>query len=155
MKIIITGALGHIGSYLLKELPKNSNFKNIVLIDSLATQRFTSLFNLPNTAKYKFLNKDILEDDISEYIEENDIVINLSAMTDAEGSFQHAELLEKNNYQCTSTLAELCFRKKAKLITLSSTSVYGDQSDLVDEDLSEELLKPQSPYAETKLKEEN
>jgi len=47
-----------------------------------------------------------------------------------------------------------CNSFNAKLISLSSTSVYGDQSELVDEDLAYSLLNPQSPYAETKLKEE-
>jgi len=36
----------------------------------------------------------------------------------------------------------------------SSTSVYGTQEEQVDENCSPEELKPQSPYAETKLKEE-
>ena len=154
MKIIITGALGHIGSYFLREIPKISNFKDITLIDSLATQRYTSLFNLPKNANYKFLNLDILDNDISKWIEAGDIVINLSAMTDAEGSFEHAEMLEENNFQCTMRLAKNCIQKKAKLISLSSTSVYGDQKELVDEDLAYSFLNPQSPYAETKLKEE-
>jgi nucleoside-diphosphate-sugar epimerase len=154
MRIIITGALGHIGSYFLREIPKSSKFKDITLIDSLVTQRYTSFFNLPKNANYKFLNKDILKDDISEWVEAGDIIINLSAMTDAEGSFEHAKLLEENNFQCTMRLAKICIKNKAKLITLSSTSVYGDQSELVDEDLAYSLLNPQSPYAETKLKEE-
>ncbi len=154
MNIIITGALGHIGSYFLREIPNSSKFKDLTLIDSLATQRYTSLFHLPKNANYKFLNLDILKHDISDWVEEGDIIINLSAMTDAEGSFEHAKLLEENNFQCTKRLAKTCIKNNAKLISLSSTSVYGDQSELVDEDLAYSLLNPQSPYAETKLKEE-
>ena len=37
---------------------------------------------------------------------------------------------------------------------LSSTSVYGKQTDLVDENCEEKYLKPQSPYADIKLIEE-
>src|SRR5262249_26310726 len=40
-------------------------------------------------------------------------------------------------------------------IHLSSTSVYGTQKTTVSEDCSAEELKPQSPYAVTKLKEED
>ena len=42
MKIIVTGALGHIGSKLIRDLP--SYFKNseIILIDNVTTQRYTS-----------------------------------------------------------------------------------------------------------------
>jgi nucleoside-diphosphate-sugar epimerase len=40
------------------------------------------------------------------------------------------------------------------LIVPSSTSVYGTQKSLVDENCAPEDLKPQSPYAETKIREE-
>ena len=39
-----------------------------------------------------------------------------------------------------------------KLVHISSTSVYGSQDLYVDENCKE--LKPQSPYAEVKIKEE-
>ena len=38
-----------------------------------------------------------------------------------------------------------CKKNKVKLIHLSSTSVYGKQSDLVDEKCEKKYLKPQSP----------
>ena len=44
---------------------------------------------------------------------------------------------------------------KKKLIFPSSTSVYGTQSKIVDEECTIDDLKPQSPYAEVKLIEEN
>ena len=46
MKIIVTGALGHIGSYVLRQLPLNFPGAEIILIDNLMTQRFISIFNL-------------------------------------------------------------------------------------------------------------
>ncbi len=41
------------------------------------------------------------------------------------------------------------------LFYVSTTSVYGTQEAEVDENCTLEELKPQSPYAETKLKEES
>ena len=38
-----------------------------------------------------------------------------------------------------------CKKNKSKLIHISSTSVYGKQADIVNED-DNHLLKPQSPY---------
>ena len=55
MKIIVTGALGHIGSKLIRDLPLYFKNSEIVMIDNFTTQRYTSLFNLPNY-KYKFFN---------------------------------------------------------------------------------------------------
>ena len=46
-----------------------------------------------------------------------------------------------------------CKINKAKLIHISSASVYGKQVKIVNED-DESLLIPQSPYAEIKLLEE-
>ena len=83
-----------------------------------------------------------------------DIVIHLAAITDAAGSFERAEELEANNYKSTLKVAEACVETGARLIALSSTSVYGTQNDIVDENCSEFELQPQSPYASTKLKEE-
>ena len=47
-----------------------------------------------------------------------------------------------------------CKANKCKLIHISSTSVYGKQSSLVDENCEKKFLKPQSPYADIKLIEE-
>lgn len=154
MKIIVTGALGHIGSYVVRYLSKKYPETEIVMIDNMMTQRFPSLFNLPEAGKFRFLECDIIKMDLKSFIEEGDIVIHLAAITDAAGSFDKAAELEANNYFATKQVAEACAEKKARLITLSSTSVYGTQNLVVSEDCSPEELKPQSPYAITKLKEE-
>ena len=60
----------------------------------------------------------------------------------------------KNNLDCLKTVIKFCKKYNAKLFHLSSTSVYGKQADLVDENCEEKYLKPQSPYADIKLIEE-
>jgi nucleoside-diphosphate-sugar epimerase len=55
------------------------------------------------------------------------------------------------NYSGTERVARACLETGSRLVFLSTTSVYGSQSELVDEDCPEEELKPQSPYAESKL----
>ena len=154
MKIIITGALGHIGSYILRDFALKYPNNEIILIDNLATQRYTSLFNLPDGIKYSFIEANIIDFDFEKVINQSDIVINLAAISDAAGSFDKEIEIENNNYGVTKKIAEACLKKGANLITMSSTSVYGTQNDLVDEDCSLDELRPQSPYAVTKLKEE-
>jgi nucleoside-diphosphate-sugar epimerase len=51
-------------------------------------------------------------------------------------------------------IINFCKKKKSKLIHISSTSVYGKQTSLVDETCEKKFLKPQSPYADIKLIEE-
>ena len=82
------------------------------------------------------------------------VVVHLAAITDAAGSFDKASQVEANNYQATLKVAEACVAMGARLIAMSSTSVYGTQNAVVSEDCSPDELKPQSPYATTKLKEE-
>jgi len=154
LKIIVTGATGHIGSYLIRELAFQFKESEIVIIDNMMTQRFPSLFNLPAEGNYHFIEGDVANMDLNRVFSKANIVIHLAAITDAAGSFDRAEELESNNYQSTVKVANACVKHGASLIALSSTSVYGTQNDVVDEDCSEDELQPQSPYATTKLKEE-
>jgi len=154
MKIIVTGALGHIGSYVIRTLPKSIKDLNFLLIDNLSTQRFPSLFNLPLSAHYKFIEADVTNFNLNEVFKGADIIIHLAAITDAAGSFNKAEIVESNNLLATSRVAESALKNNVKLIMLSSTSVYGTQSNQVNENCLLDDLNPQSPYAETKLKEE-
>ena len=44
MNILITGGLGHIGSFFLKNLKKIKNVKNIYVVDSNFGNNFNSLY---------------------------------------------------------------------------------------------------------------
>ena len=154
MKIVVTGALGHIGSRLIRELPFSFPGSEVVMIDNLMTQRYCSLFNLPFSGNYKFIEADITQVALEPLLKGVYVVIHFAAITDAAGSFDRAEQVEQNNFSATSRLANACVESGSRLITLSSTSVYGTQATLVDEEAAADDLKPQSPYAATKLKEE-
>lgn len=154
MKIVVTGAIGHIGSYVVRDLPSQFPGAEIVMIDNMMTQRFSSLFNLPAIGNYKFIEADVTKMDLQSVLNNAYAVIHLAAITDAAGSFDKAAELEANNYTATLKVAEACLETGTRFIGLSSTSVYGTQNEVVSEDCSPEELKPQSPYATTKLKEE-
>jgi nucleoside-diphosphate-sugar epimerase len=155
MKIIITGALGHIGSKLIRELSINFEGCEILMLDNLASQRLPSLFELPKSGNYRFIQCDVAKDKISNYIEGASVVIHLAALTDAAGSFDRADEIEKINFSATQNVSKACIEMNIPMIMASSTSVYGTQNEIVDEFCSTEDLKPQSPYAESKLKEES
>jgi nucleoside-diphosphate-sugar epimerase len=154
MKIVITGALGHIGSVLIRMLPDRFPGAEIVMIDNMATLRYPSLFDLPARGRYCFVEADVREVDLRPLFEKAQNVVHLAATTDAEGSVSNRTATEANNYNATAKVAEACAETGARLIHLSSTSVYGTQAETVSEDCPAEDLKPQSPYAESKLKEE-
>jgi UDP-glucose 4-epimerase len=154
MRIVVTGAIGHIGSYVVRDLAYQFPSATIVMIDNMMTQRFSSLFDLPAMGRYRFLEDDVTSMDLLPVLRDAYVVIHLAAITDAAGSFDKAEQLEANNYEATRKVAEACMETDTRLLGLSSTSVYGTNREVVSEDCSPEELKPQSPYAATKLKEE-
>ncbi len=55
MRVVVTGALGHIGSRLIRELAVAWPGAEIVMLDNLATERYASLFNLPDGCRYEFV----------------------------------------------------------------------------------------------------
>jgi UDP-glucose 4-epimerase len=154
MKIVVTGALGHIGSALIRMLPDRFPGAEIVMIDNMATLRYPSLFDLPRKGRYRFMEADVRHADLRPWFEGAQNVVHLAATTDAQGSVSDPAATEANNYNATAKVAAACIETGARLIHLSSTSVYGTQSETVSEDCPAEDLKPQSPYAESKLKEE-
>ena len=154
MKILITGGLGHIGSYLLENIDKIKFIKKIYVIDNFSTNRYSSLFNLTKTDKkiYFYQNDLSLKNAIKNF-KKVDIVINLASLTDAESSLKIKNKIYKNNLGIFKNIIKYCEKNSSKLIHISSTSVYGEQRGLVDENCNK--LRPKSPYAEVKVKEEN
>lgn len=151
-RIVITGALGHIGSRLIRELPAMFPDAEIVMVDNLSTQRHCSLFNLPAQGRYRFLEADVLEADLPDIFLGADVVIDLAAITDAAGSIDIPDRLEKVNFAGTERVAQACIATGSPLVLVSTTSVYGVSSSVVDEDCRD--LRPQSVYARCKLKAE-
>jgi len=145
MNLLITGGCGHIGSHLIQSLGETHN---LTVVDNLLTQRYCSLFNLE--IPIKFIEKDI-KDLKLEDLKDIDIVIHLAAITNAAGSFNNKEEVEKINLEQTRDFIDLCEYVGCKFIFPSSTSVYGVAADIVYED-EDKFLNPQSPYAESKIK---
>jgi UDP-glucose 4-epimerase len=154
MKIVVTGALGHIGSTLIRTLPNRFAGAEIVMIDNMATLRYSSLFDLPAHGRYSFIEADVRRADLRPLFKDAHAAVHLAATTDAASSVENPAATEANNYDATARVATVCAETGARMIHLSSTSVYGTQAETVSEDCPEADLNPQSPYAESKLKEE-
>ncbi len=142
--IVVTGALGHIGSRLVRELD------DVVMIDNLYTQSYYSLFNL---GKHKFIQADIMDIDLYSIFKKASVVIHLAAIVDPENSYNQKELVDRINIDGTEKVALACAKSGCPMIFASTTSVYGMQDNEVDETCTG--LKPQSPYAEAKVEAEN
>lgn len=152
MKLVITGPLGHIGSRLIHSLTPDE-VREVVLIDNLSTQRYCSLFNLPEGINWKFIEGDITREevDLESIFFGATAVIHLAAITNAAESFEIQEQVERVNYYGTQRVASAAAKTGARLVFLSTTSVYGVSEGMVDEGCTPEQLQPQSPYAKSKL----
>jgi len=155
MKILITGACGHIGSYFIENLYKIKKVKKAILIDNLKSNRFNSLFNTNKKNKVEFYLKDLNDIQSLDQFKNISIVFHFASMTNAEKSFGKEKEMFSNNLNCLKTVIKFCEKTNAKLVHLSSTSVYGKQAALIDETCEKKYLKPQSPYAKIKIMEEN
>ena len=154
MNLLITGCCGHIGSYLVENVHKIKGINKTFIVDSLESNTFYTLFNSKKKNNLNFLVKDLKDPNSLNSLKKIDYVIHLASMTNAEKSFGKKNIMYENNIKCLKTIINFCKKKKAKLIHISSTSVYGKQTKIVDENCEEKYLKPQSPYADIKLIEE-
>jgi UDP-glucose 4-epimerase len=155
MKLVITGALGHIGSRLIHSL-QPGEVDEVILIDDLSSQRYCSLFNLPSGICWHFVEADVTAEkaNLPRLFAGADVVVHLAAITNAAASFEFQKEVERVNYSGTEKVAKACVQAGCRLLFLSTTSVYGVADGMVDENCAPEQLRPQSPYAESKLRAE-
>ena len=154
MNLLITGCCGHIGSYLAENIYKIKKIKKTILVDNIKSNRFCSLFNLNKKNNLKFYLRDVDKKNSLNDFKKINYVIHCASMTNAEKSFGKKNEMYENNLKCLDNIIQFCIKNNSKLIHLSSTSVYGKQTDIVDETCEDKYLKPQSPYADIKLIEE-
>ncbi len=151
MNLLITGGLGHIGTYFLTNSHKLKNVKKIYVIEKLS-EKILSLLNLKIKRKIHFINQDISLKKINMYQDKIDTIIHLASITNAAASINNKKEVIRNNLGCFKNVLKYCEKRNINLIHISSTSVYGSQELYVNEECQE--LFPQSPYADVKISEE-
>jgi UDP-glucose 4-epimerase len=153
LKLVLTGALGHIGSGFIQGI-RPGDYEEVVLIDDLSTQRYASLFNLPAGVPFRFYEEDVLVADLRRRFEGAHCVIHLAAVTNPTASFSDPGEVERVNFRGTERVAQACLETGARLIVPSTTSVYSAASGVLGEDCDDSFLRPQTPYALSKLRAE-
>lgn len=152
-KILITGAGGFVGTYLIKELQKSSENEIYGAVFS-ATSDISSLLS----------SDHIIEGDLSDYnfasdlVKKSapDVVYHLAALSVVGTSESKALSVMNTNTTISYNILEAVksFAPKARFIAIASANVYGaveDTSKPIDESLP---LRPLNPYAVSKVSQE-
>jgi UDP-glucose 4-epimerase len=157
MRILITGGVGHIGSHLVLYLGKLKYVKNIVIIDNMFTQRYSSFFNMPFNNKISVELSDVREISIDSWIfkDKVDLVIHLAAMTDPIQSIEEPEKVFGNNFNATFNIANICKTLEIPLIYPSTTSIYYPNKIKKVIFETESSIQGGNPYSKSKIAEED
>ena len=131
MKIIVTGAIGHIGSYIIRDLGSFFPKSTIVMIDNMMTQRFPSLFNLPSGVNYQFIEGDVSQMNLKSIFTGADAVIHLAGENIAARRWsakQKQEICKSRVYRTRKLCESLAALSKppSVLLAASATGFYGN-----------------------------
>ncbi len=156
--IIVTGAAGFIGSYIVSVLNKKGR-KDLILVDDLSDHLPVEKTSDPKRGnlqdkkfeqyydKKEFISL-VRNSGINNKIE---AVIHMGACSST--TLQDAKYFEENNFEYTKTLAQWCLKRNIRFIYASSAATYGDgDQGYSDSDDNTRKLKPLNLYGMSKHK---
>lgn len=144
--IVITGALGFIGSCMLTEL-NNQGHKEIFLVDDFSKHNKDS--NIKDKFYFDYFERDMFFS-TDQYASHIDFVFHIGARTDT--TEFNKDIFNNLNLNYSKKIWKYCTKHKIPLIYASSASTYGD-GKLGYDDKDDSLiynLKPLNPYGESK-----
>ncbi len=141
-KVLITGGIGQIGSYLVDSM---HDAHEITVVDNLSSKKEPML-----PEDVVFIKDDIRSPDAGELASKADIIIHTAAQISVASSMTDPFFDADNNVFCTLNLLEGARRgEPERFIYISSAAVYGNPGYLpIDED---HVQDPMSPYGASKL----
>ncbi len=144
--IIVTGAAGFIGSYLIQRLNQD-NFNAIIAVDKFDNEEKNK--NLVGSKIKEKIDRDIFLSWLDKNYETVEFIFHIGARTDT-AEFDTV-LLNKLNTQYTKDIWVRCCKYQIPLVYASSAATYGlgemgydDNEELISK------LKPLNPYGQSK-----
>lgn len=153
MKILITGAGGFVGKYLIKELQKDT-----------ANEIFGAVYNSTSDIKSLISDDHIFEGDLTKLdfakklLESTtpDIIYHLAALSVVHNSSENAiKVLNGNTAVSYNVLESMrLFSPKARFVAICSANEYGAVSGQIRKIGETTPLRPLNPYAVSKVTQE-
>ena len=149
MKYVVTGGAGFIGSNIVKLLVKKGH--QVTVIDNLYTGSFSRLKNVENEISFHKVDiRDVGK--IKEVITDIDGIFHQAALTSLPESYLKPDEYFDVNVNGTKNIFTLANELEIKVVYASSSSVYGDVSDIP---IKENFKRnPINPYGKTKVEKE-
>lgn len=146
-RIVVTGALGFIGSCLIGRL-NEEGWQNIIAVDDFSrTEKERNLEG--KSIALRVDRKDFLTW-LQDHGDEVDFIFHIGARTDT--TEFDITVFDVLNVEYTQTLWNLCVVSNIPLIFASSAAVYGmGELGFSDDDSLTKHLKPLNPYGQSKL----
>ncbi len=145
--VIITGAAGFIGSFLLRTL-NEQGIEDIIIVDDFSKDEKTNNYS---SAKYKSAveRKDFIAWFHDCKNAQIDMVIHLGARTDT--TEFDSKIFDELNLQYSKDIWQVCSEKDIPLIYASSAATYGmGEQGYADDETKIPLLQPLNPYGQSK-----
>ena len=144
--IVVTGAVGFIGSFLIEKL-NSQNFNAIIAVDKFDNP--TKNRNLDNLTIQEKVDRNIFMQWLDDNHEEVEFIFHIGAKTDT-AEFD-VDLLNQMNTQYTKDIWVKCIRYQLPLVYASSAATYG-LGELGYDDNEDDIaqLKPLNPYGQSK-----
>lgn len=144
--IIVTGAAGFIGSYLIKRLNQDS-FNAIIAVDKFDNEAKNK--NLVGLKIKERIDRDVFLSWLDQHYETVEFIFHIGARTDT-AEFDRG-LLNKLNTEYTKAIWTRCCQYQIPLVYASSAATYGLGEQGYDDDESKiPSLKPLNPYGQSK-----
>ena len=157
-KLLITGAAGFIGSHLVDHLLKAGD--QVIAVDNFNNFYDPAIKRANVKEHLEHPNYKLYEGDLCDYAFLSEIfekegfshIVHLAAMAGVRPSIDNPVLYNHVNNGSTINLFDLASKHKSieKFVFASSSSVYGSRSKVPFNE-AEDISKPISPYAATKV----
>ncbi len=148
-RILVTGGAGFIGSSLCERLLSEGH--EVVCIDNLSTGKLNNISDFIHHDNFNFHQKDIRDYDAClEHFQGIDVVFHQAALGSVPRSIDNP--INTNSVNISGFLNVIYAAKSCgveRVIYAASSSTYGDSERLPK--VEDEIGKPLSPYAVTKL----
>jgi len=145
--IVVTGALGFIGSALIAKLNEEGHNFDIMVVDDFYKDH--KEYNLDGKFIREWIHRDIFLDFFAKMPQRVDFVFHLGARTDT--TLKTKKVFDELNVKYSQAIWNICAEHQIPLIYASSAATYGDGSNgYKDKHGDIKKLKPLNAYGTSK-----